>query len=713
LGPSESQLPQILIRYLKLRTLILFIALSSIRLFAAGPWTLEFFTSDPKAAIDAAQKVPTPDGVDVFAIEAQFRFRVDTEGRLSRTSRLLLRIVTDRGAQQMSQYSHAWLAWRQDKPALRIRVITQDAQAHLLDPSTITEAGIPNQVEGLFTDTKVIAAPLPAVAKGALVEIEVQLNDRVTLGAGGVADLSPLQLSVGHLQATIDVAAGSTLHVATPGMYGIQRKDSQEGGRQTISLEGSDLEPQQLSLAPGGAPWMPEIVFSTVPDWKRVAQWYFDTSEPQIGVKQPAVADAAARMAEIETILAGIQKSVRYTGIEFGMAAYVPRSPQQTLARGFGDCKDKAALLVNRLRSAGIAANLALLTPYPGNDVPEDVPGVEMFSHAIVYVPGPHPFFIDPTSEFTPARRLPAADQGRLALIVDPATTGLTRTTMSKPQDNGSSQIFMLNLAEEGKAKVTYTLDSYGSMEDATRTLGSQWLAVPETQRNDSFKQFDPALGAEKTTSVDWGNPKDLTGNYRVTVKADGYKNSGGTEQSVYAYVPQSLQHPAPLDQLLSVVEKDEKATKKRAGDYDLVFGFVANEQWRVVPPAGFKVRNLPDMKDRELGPLTVRRKASLDRDGAVLFQLPAGTETALHDCGSETDSGGSQTTRADRHAASRIHAGRHHADERRQVERRHRTAAARCFDESNPYRAGIALRRRAPRGRPSRRSGQGLSKGY
>ncbi len=600
----------------------MFIALSSIRLFAAAPWTLEFFTSDPKAVIDAAQKVPSPDGVDVFAIEAQFRFRVDTEGHLSRTSRLLLRVVTDRGAQQMSQYSQAWLAWRQDKPTLRIRVITPDAQTHLLDPSTITEAGIPNQAEGLFTDTKVIAAPLPAVAKGALVEIEVQLNDRETLGAGGVADLSPLQLSVGHLQATIDVPVGSALHVATPGMYGIQRKDSQEGGRQTISLEGSDLAAQHLDLAPTGVPWIPEIVFSTVPDWRHVARWYSDTSEPQIGVKQPSgpLTDTSSRMDEIEKILADIQKSVRYTGIEFGMAAYVPRSPQQTLSRGFGDCKDKAALLVNRLRAVGIAANLALLTPYPANDVVSDVPGVEMFSHAIVYVAGTHPFFFDPTSEFTPARRLPSVDQGRLALIVDPTTTALMRTPLSKPQDNGSSQIFTLNLAEEGKATVTLTLDSYGSMEDAMRAIGSQWLALPETRRAEAYKQSEQSAGAEKVTSMDWGNPKDLTGAYRMTLKANGYKNSGGTEQSVYAYVPQTLQQPAQLTQLLSEIGKDETAAKKRVGDYDLVLGFVANEQWRIVPPAGFKLRNLPDVKDREIGPLTIRRKVSLDKDGTVLF---------------------------------------------------------------------------------------------
>lgn len=93
--------------------------------------------------------------------------------------------------------------------------------------------------------------------------------------------------------------------------------------------------------------------------------------------KQPAgpVQDPQARLGEIETILADIQKSVRYTGIEFGMSAYVPRSPQQTIARGSGDGKDKSALFISRLRAVGIAANLALLTRIRGLTFETRCPG--------------------------------------------------------------------------------------------------------------------------------------------------------------------------------------------------------------------------------------------------------------------------------------------------------------------------------------------------
>lgn len=568
--------------------------------------------------LEAADKLPNPDGVDLYVLESQYLTRIDGEGRVFRTNRFVLRVVTDGGAKQIAHYSQAYLAWRQDKPEFRARVITPDQQAHMLESATITEAGIPNQVQGLFSDTKILAAPLPAVAKGAVVEIEVVLNDREPF-SGGAADTLSMSTPTRHFLVVIDLPAASPIHIATPGISGVIRKESLEGDRKKILLEASDVKTRDFSLVRPDQYPAPQIVFSTAEDWQHAAQWYWTTSEPQIGVKQPAVADARSRIAEIESILAEIQKSVRYTGIEFGMSAYVPHTPEQTISRGYGDCKDKAALLISRLRAAGIASNLALLNPYPSNNVPADVPGVPLFSHAIVYIPGAG-LFIDPTSEHTHAGKLASVDQDRLVLIVDPATAQLTRTPASQPRENGTSQVFTLKLSEEGKADYILELSSFGASEEYFRAIGAQWLALPETRRTDVLKQSAQSTGVEKVLANDWGEPKSVASTYRATVRAQGYKNSGGSERSVYAYVPQTLQQPAQLTQLLAEINKDENATKKRIADYDFPLGTVATDQWRLVPPPGFKVRKLPEVKDRTMGPLTISARVSQEKDGTVVF---------------------------------------------------------------------------------------------
>ena len=86
-----------------------------------------------------------------------------------------------------------------------------------------------------------------------------------------------------------------------------------------------------------------------------------------------------------------LHREVRYTGVEFGAARLIPEFPSETLRRRFGDCKDKSTLLVAALRASGIEAYLALLSAGDDQDVSPDLPGLGMFDHAIVYVPGAEP----------------------------------------------------------------------------------------------------------------------------------------------------------------------------------------------------------------------------------------------------------------------------------------------------------------------------------
>ena len=53
--------------------------------------------------------------------------------------------------------------------------------------------------------------------------------------------------------------------------------------------------------------------------------------------------------------------STRYVGLEFGIHGFKPYKVTQVLARRFGDCKDKAALLIALLREVGVSAELVLV----------------------------------------------------------------------------------------------------------------------------------------------------------------------------------------------------------------------------------------------------------------------------------------------------------------------------------------------------------------
>ena len=83
----------------------------------------------------------------------------------------------------------------------------------------------------------------------------------------------------------------------------------------------------------------------------------------------------------------------------------------QVLARRFGDCKDKAALMIALLREVGVASELVLVRTRRGGRLDTEPASLAIFDHAIVYVPKLDRY-LDGTAEFSGLRELPAQDQG-------------------------------------------------------------------------------------------------------------------------------------------------------------------------------------------------------------------------------------------------------------------------------------------------------------
>ena len=606
-----------------LRYLWLLFILSPAALFSTEPWPLPLFLSEPKAALQAAEQRPASNA-DAVVLDYQIKFRVDENGRISRLYRMILRPLTDAGAKQCSVFSHAWLSWRQDKPRLRTRVITADGTAHDLDTATITEAGIPTALQGVFTDAKLLSAPLPAVAPGVLIETESETNDREVLNPEGSIERYslPFRIPIQHLVITIEAPASAPLRVAVRGLSNVHRTEEHAAALQKVMLEASDLPVREpLPLAGSDVAVAPEVVFSTSPAWQQVASWYAQVVDRQIETPQPP-ASGEVRLAEVEAILAEIQKTVRYTGVELGLAAYVPRSPQETLARGYGDCKDKSALLAARLRRAGIRAELALLAPYPATEIVPDVPGIEAFSHAIVYVPGRDPLWIDPTSEFTPARRLPWADQGRLALIVNPQTTELVRTPESAAADNRTTTTYTVRLVDEGKPGFIKTREASGVAEDFMRAVALRATQLSDEQKKSEYTRMAKLLSVERLINADWGSPTDLGGPARMILEAEGYLQAAGSEQSAYVYIPQRIAESAELHGLLEGIAPEDKSSVKkvRTEDYCVPYAFTLEDRWKIVPPPGFTLMQLPTPRDIPMGPFTLQRRASAQADHSLLF---------------------------------------------------------------------------------------------
>ena len=364
-------------------------------------------------------------------------YKLDEQGRQHRTSRRVYRFLTDKGVDDWSCTEADWSPWCEEKPIFRVRVITPDGQAHALDQESIGEAPAEQDTPNIFSDEKLLRGPLPAIVVGAVVEEEIETREIRSLFDHGIVErfLLAQQYPVRKLRLVIDAPG------ALPLKYEVIGSDAkpvrtEDKGRTSLVFELGPLPATDTpeDYLPAENAKTPQVVFSTGKSWNDVAAAYSDLVESHLDIDavrplaQKAIGEETDRDKIIERLLAALRGQIRYTGVEFGKGAIVPRSSRETLARRYGDCKDQATLLVAMLRVAGIRAQVALLRTGRYGDVAPSLPGLGDFDHAIVYIPGDRPMWIDPSARCAPAGYLPLTDQDRWAMLASPETRELIHT---------------------------------------------------------------------------------------------------------------------------------------------------------------------------------------------------------------------------------------------------------------------------------------------
>jgi hypothetical protein len=143
---------------------------------------------------------------------------------------------------------------------------------------------------------------------------------------------------------------------------------------------------------PGWSDHYPFIQLSEYQSWQEVARWahgLYPEAHPSTD-RAPLIAQwsrsSASASERIVRAIRFVQDDIRYTGIEIGPGKYRPQSPDSVLRQRFGDCKDKAYLLVSLLRDMGIEAQPALVSSSRRRGVRDLLPSPAAFDHAIVRV---------------------------------------------------------------------------------------------------------------------------------------------------------------------------------------------------------------------------------------------------------------------------------------------------------------------------------------
>ncbi len=597
------------------------------------------FSPDAAALYQRVSQATPPPGADVLFLDDEETVVFGTEGRAVRSRYVLYKILTQKGAEGWGDISSSWEPWREERPSIRARVITPDNAVHLLEEKTITDAPAKENQDNVFSDRRVLRAPLPAVAPGSLVEEEqVSTESAAFFGAGTVERFYfGGSVPVQHTRLVLDAPAALPLRYDIRLLPDLKPQRNEAEGRVRITFDYGpmdpfdDIEPE----LPSDVPFYPSVAFSTGDSWRQVAEAYGKIVDKQIAgadlksLVGKLIAGKTSQDDKAAAILQYLDREVRYTGVEFGESAMVPHSPSETLARKYGDCKDKASLLVAMLRVANIPAHIALLNAGSREDVALDLPGIGMFDHAIVYVPGNVPgnpdLWIDATDEYARLGEIPIADQDRLALVVRTGSDSLVHTPVASSADNALIEKREIYLAENGPAKIVETTRPHGSSESSYRRAyaDKQNKAAKDELTNYVKSQYL----AEKLDRMDRTDPTDLSKQFELVLESDRAKR-GGTDlnsaaaairfEGLFSRLPSDLQQREKEDDPKADKDSGQKPKKKRTADYQLPEAFVTEWDYSIVPPAGFRPKPLPANAQLSLGPATLTEEFTFDKDGVV-----------------------------------------------------------------------------------------------
>jgi hypothetical protein len=141
-------------------------------------------------------------------------------------------------------------------------------------------------------------------------------------------------------------------------------------------------------LPPDANPW-PALELSEFASWGEVVAWalplYPDAPlSPAMRAKVATWRELPTPAARARAALGFVEDEVRYLGIELGERSHRPRPPAEVFSRRFGDCKDKAYLLVTLLRALGVEAVPALVSTGRWGAVADHLPSPYQFDHVIV-----------------------------------------------------------------------------------------------------------------------------------------------------------------------------------------------------------------------------------------------------------------------------------------------------------------------------------------
>jgi hypothetical protein len=142
----------------------------------------------------------------------------------------------------------------------------------------------------------------------------------------------------------------------------------------------------------------PRAAWSDIAEWAKVLYPRQQRLPTELETRLAAWSALPQLEQRVAAALQAVQDEVRYFSVLLGDSTHRPAAPMASWDRRFGDCKDKALLLVHLLERMGVQAVPALVSARQQRAIGDRLPAASQFDHVIVRaeVNGKR-YWLDPT----------------------------------------------------------------------------------------------------------------------------------------------------------------------------------------------------------------------------------------------------------------------------------------------------------------------------
>ncbi|HWO11591.1 MAG TPA: DUF3857 domain-containing protein, partial [Polyangiaceae bacterium] len=440
-------------------------------------------------------------------------------GLSSKFRQIVFQPLTDSAAAMSRQHAFSYEADREVVQLKGARVFRGDGRVD--EAIEYGEAAADDPSVSMYTSARNFIVQLPRLDPGDVVELKYRIDDVTPRNeyADYFGEVAYLQSDEPTQNAEyVLITPKSRKFYIDEQLPGLVRSEKVTDGQRIyrfVAKKVPAIEPE-VSMPP----W-PEVLgfvhVSTYKDFKELGRWYWGLAKDQFDLDDETrklvhdiTKDSQTELDKVRAVFAWVVKNTRYVALEFGIYGHKPRRCVQTVARGWGDCKDKATVLVTLLKELGIPATMVVLRTQMKGGLRSKVASFAPFDHAIAYVPSMN-LYLDGTAEHTGIDELPRMDLGAVGFQVNEGKPALIQIPRPEPDKNFIARDIRAKVAKSGETKLSldYTTAGYTAAE-----LRRQYHA--ESARRDRINHdiggelpgFVIAPGAQGLTTSDLDDNK-------------------------------------------------------------------------------------------------------------------------------------------------------------------------------------------------------------